>query len=234
MLSLYYINFQEALSPRAFAQLLHRLPHSMQQQVLRFHHWDDQHRSLFGKLLLLFALQQRSLPQSVLKVIQYNSYQRPYISENLDFNISHSGGMVVCAIAEGGMRTGVDVEEEKNVDWKDYAFIWRGDEQAYFSSASGSEQITRFYQYWTQKEAVMKADGRGLNLPVKQIYLNNRTQTASVEGKCWYVRPLRLAAGYQAHVATDQMPGPLTIEQIKLTDLLTTVIQPLRSYHFAA
>lgn len=82
------------------------------------------------------------------------------------FNISHTAGLVACAIARQG-DLGVDVEDtgrEVNADLP----------RRFFSTAEADaldalpavERQVRFYEYWTLKEAYIKARGMGLSLPL--------------------------------------------------------------------
>ncbi len=83
------------------------------------------------------------------------------------FNLSHSGGMIVCAVANA-RRIGVDVEDVN----RDSAS--KGLAERYFAPAeaddvkrlSGDAMRNRFFRYWTLKEAYIKADGRGLTMPL--------------------------------------------------------------------
>jgi len=83
------------------------------------------------------------------------------------FNLSHSGGMVVCAVA-AAQRVGVDVEDVN----RDNASTGLADR--YFAPAEAADvkrqteeaMRNRFFRYWTLKEAYIKADGRGLSLPL--------------------------------------------------------------------
>jgi len=63
----------------------------------------------------------------------------------LRFNLSHSGGLVACLVTLG-VDVGVDVR-----------------------ALTGPEQRERFFAYWTLKEAYLKACGRGLSIPLRQV-----------------------------------------------------------------
>lgn len=85
------------------------------------------------------------------------------------FNLAHSAGLVVCALANG-RDVGVDVEdfERHPVD--------RGVVERYCSPAevrdivaSGDEWHDRFLHYWTLKEAYLKARGLGISVPLSDV-----------------------------------------------------------------
>ena len=85
----------------------------------------------------------------------------------LRFNLSHTRGMVVCAITAND-EIGVDVEAlDRPNGGRDIAGrFFCPDETALIDHAPEAEQRHVFFRLWTMKEAVMKATGRGFNLPL--------------------------------------------------------------------
>lgn len=84
----------------------------------------------------------------------------------ITFNLSHSGDLVLVAIASH-REVGVDIEYVRaDFDWKPIAarFFAPGEVEALegLPPDAGREG---FFLYWTVKEAYMKALGRGLTLP---------------------------------------------------------------------
>lgn len=82
------------------------------------------------------------------------------------FNLSHTAGMVVCALAQAPV--GIDVEGTDRVrDWHGIASrFFHPDELAWIERAPLTERCRRFVTIWTLKEAVVKATGRGLAIPL--------------------------------------------------------------------
>ncbi|HEY1941365.1 MAG TPA: 4'-phosphopantetheinyl transferase superfamily protein [Roseiarcus sp.] len=84
----------------------------------------------------------------------------------LDVNITHSRGMVACAVGTECL-VGIDAEPlERNVDLRFTTELLSADERCWLNRQSPSEAKEKFLRLWTLKEAVMKADGRGLGLPL--------------------------------------------------------------------
>lgn len=89
---------------------------------------------------------------------------------HLRFNLSHTRGLVACAVCRE-VDVGVDVETtDRRVSVLKLAeSVFSSQEVADLRSRSGDAQRHRFFEYWTLKEAYIKADGSGLSLPLKSI-----------------------------------------------------------------
>ncbi len=83
---------------------------------------------------------------------------------NLHFNISHSGGYVVLAFGETPL--GVDIECVKRADLKMAKRFFRREEYDHLTGKPEMEQADTFCRIWTGKEAVLKAAGAGLSVPL--------------------------------------------------------------------
>jgi 4'-phosphopantetheinyl transferase len=88
----------------------------------------------------------------------------------LRFNLSHSGGLVACLVTLG-VDAGVDVEStQRDLDMIRLADRFFSPEEAgEVRALTGAEQRERFFSYWTLKEAYLKACGRGLSIPLRQV-----------------------------------------------------------------
>jgi hypothetical protein len=82
----------------------------------------------------------------------------------LAFNLSHSGGLALVALAPGGIDVGVDVERIKERrDLARLAARWLPEADARAVAAvPPAEQAAVFYPAWTRHEARVKCTGVGL------------------------------------------------------------------------
>jgi phosphopantetheinyl transferase len=82
----------------------------------------------------------------------------------LSFNLSHSGGLALVALAPGGIDVGVDVERIKERrDLARLAARWLPEADARAVAAvRPAEQAAVFYPAWTRHEARVKCTGVGL------------------------------------------------------------------------
>ncbi|MBL3704270.1 4'-phosphopantetheinyl transferase superfamily protein [Sulfitobacter sp. BDSS02] len=81
------------------------------------------------------------------------------------FNLSHSGNLAMLAIANDG-DLGVDIEQQRKTDDLDSlaASVFAPSEYAVYQCLPEHQRLGAFFKCWTRKEAVIKADGRGLGM----------------------------------------------------------------------
>ncbi len=141
--------------------------------------------------------------------------QKPILSvanekETLCFNLSHAGDYALYAVARG-REVGVDIEcihHEVDIALVASRFFSPREIKA-FEQATGEEQRTLFFQYWTRKEAFLKAWGKGMTFPMEQCDVSamsgSRVSPVTVagaekDGAGWYGVDLLPATGYAAAV----------------------------------
>ena len=101
-----------------------------------------------------------------------NGYGKPFLLQHetargrLEFNVSHTNGLVAIAITMG-RDVGIDVEElgREPVDLDVRRFFSAPEVEA-LEALPPAEHRSRFFDYWTLKEAYIKARGMGLSLPL--------------------------------------------------------------------
>lgn len=99
-----------------------------------------------------------------------NRYGRPAVdtpTSSLHFNLSHTNGLVVCLVCRD-REVGVDVEPRNRTgEWLDLATrSFSPREAAALRQVQAAERPRRFLEYWTLKEAYIKARGMGLAIPL--------------------------------------------------------------------
>lgn len=161
--------------------------------------WQDALATLYGRKLLKAGLDRFGVSAS-LGDIKYGKNGKPYLSESrVCFNISHSGEYVVCAISDEVEILGVDIEKHKTINIFDFYNIWTKEEWKLIQE----EDISTFYKFWTRKEAVIKAEGTGLELPLKEISVLG--PTTLLNNQLFYLTPLTIDSGYSLHLATSRL-----------------------------
>ena len=105
-----------------------------------------------------------------------DAHGRPYLAlrppetPDLRFNLSHTPGLVACAVTIG-REVGLDVEHigrslvHDNIPER----FFSAREVADLRARPAAEQRVVFFDYWTLKESYIKARGLGLALPLGQF-----------------------------------------------------------------
>ena len=161
-----------------------------QRRVDRFYFADDKKRTVAGEMLARKAIAEWCdiLPESIIFGIK--EHGKPYAKDlAVEFNISHSGDMVVCAVDDRPI--GIDIEQIRPIDLSVAKRICTDEELLYlfghaptdedFTYTTVTETLTRFFELWTAKEAYGKCVGNGIeNIKVDANKI--ATQTITVIG----------------------------------------------------
>lgn len=89
----------------------------------------------------------------------------------VEINLSHSGEVVIMALAAPGVQVGVDAEQGRTVDWNAMRSTIFADQEwaATERRSSVREQEHRRLVTWSRKESAVKASGHGLSLPLRDV-----------------------------------------------------------------
>lgn len=133
-------------------------------RVDRFHFEDDKKRSVVGDMLAKEMISEYcKIPVQDIQ-LQKDTNGKPFVKDlGVEFNISHSGKYVICAISDKPI--GVDIEQIRELDLSISKKFCNDKELKYIfdGSISKKESIKRFFEIWTFKEAYLKMLGVGLS-----------------------------------------------------------------------
>ena len=156
MIKLAYCNVENLDMKRAY-----ELVSKNRQEKIDFYRFDKDKKLSCGTYLLLKKmLSEENITKPIFK---FEKYGKAYISnyENIHFNLSHSGKMVLCAISD--KEVGVDVEYiDHTIDLKIAKHYFYNRE--YENIANAKNKSEEFFKYWVLKESYMKYTGFGMNL----------------------------------------------------------------------
>jgi len=148
-----------------------------------FHFAKHRRDYLITRALVRTVLSRRiGLPPQALR-FEVNAYGRPYLRQRpeLSFNLSHTDGMIMLAIAGDG-EIGVDIEQlgtrRATQELAEHCFAPR--EAAALRMVDTSRRDEIFFSYWALKESYVKACGLGLSLPFDGFEFD-LTQAQSIE-----------------------------------------------------
>jgi 4'-phosphopantetheinyl transferase len=199
------------------------LPQAARERAAPFRRTADRVRFLAGRLLAAYALfpEGGSTPAAFHERVRIAAHGRPFLPDGPDFNLSHSGEVAICAVGEG-CTVGVDVERIRPVEIEPFSGCFSADEWRLLASAR--DPLEAFFRYWTIKESVLKADGRGLGVPMREVRVFGRE--AELEGRRWYIFPPRVGPGHVAHLAVDREPAEVRVREISPDGLLLPPADP--------
>ncbi len=102
------------------------------------------------------------------------------------------------------------------VDIQDFKTQMSGDQ--WEAIVVSENRLEKFFTLWTQKEAVIKADGRGLAIPLNEIIMEG--EKAFLANNIWGVKEVRIADGYCCHLAMNRENPKVRIENIFLQPVI--------------
>ncbi|KAB8144517.1 4'-phosphopantetheinyl transferase superfamily protein [Chloroflexia bacterium SDU3-3] len=152
----------------------------------------------------------------------YSAYGKPDIApeqnpRGLRFNISHSGGVALCALAYG-RRLGVDIERvREDLDYLPLsARFFAPDEHAALLALPGALRRRAFFACWTRKEAYIKARGEGLSFPLESFSVSLgsqarllRTGVRQEAPATWRMAQVPAAPDFMGALAVEVAGAPL-------------------------
>jgi 4'-phosphopantetheinyl transferase len=145
-------------------------------------------------------------------IFTYAEHEKPSLNSpnslKLQFNLSHSENYAVYAITTE-YAIGVDIEKiQDHFNLAVAKRFFTQQENADLLNFSSQEQTSAFYRIWARKEAVIKAIGKGLAIPLSSFSVS-ATDTHEIisfdHNQSWSLMPLFIHANYQSAVATNQV-----------------------------
>ncbi|GAB1515669.1 4'-phosphopantetheinyl transferase family protein [Actinophytocola sp. KF-1] len=145
----------------------------------------------------------------------------------LEVSISHSGDWVALALTEA-TPVGVDVEEVRDADVDGLAGIaFSPAELTAFEKVPPADKKGAFFTYWSRKEAVVKATGKGMSVAMSKLTLSAHddvprvvaSNASEVDPAAVRMADLDAGVGYRACVAVFGAEEPKVTER-DATELL--------------
>jgi 4'-phosphopantetheinyl transferase len=187
----------------------------------------DQRRFLTGRVLAkTLAAERLGVP---VETVAFDAtcedcgkpHGRPRVpGADLVLSISHSGELIGVA-ATDGVPVGLDVESaSRRADAGLIEYALSPAEREAVAGLSETERSAAFFVYWTRKEAVMKATGKGLKIPLQSITFSPYNTPAKLVASSdpaldparTRLADLKAADGHRAAVAA------LTSEDLAVTE----------------
>src|SRR6266496_773962 len=218
--------------PETSARLYATLTPDERTRSARFQFERDQQRFIVARGVLRELLGRYLQIQPGKISFVYNASGKPVLgsefANRLKFNLSHSAGLALIAIATAS-NVGVDLEYIRAQS--DYADIARrffsAAEVDYLTALPSHLYAETFFSCWTKKEAYLKACGEGLAIPLNSFSVPLTTDPAptpvdlyvasrDIPAKRWSLYTLRPAPGYAGALAVEGIGCRLRLCQWKM------------------
>jgi 4'-phosphopantetheinyl transferase len=174
----------------------------------------DRNRFLTGRAFLRLLLAGHTGKRAAALRFRYGPHGKPALAgKGPAFNLAHSDGLAVCALAPAG-EIGVDVERVRPVADADSVAgsFFSSRETADLAALPHSQRLRGFFDAWTRKEAFLKALGSGLARPLDSFDVTlapaepprlRRTAGDPGEAARYSLHALEPEPGYVAAVAIE-------------------------------
>ncbi|MCL5064420.1 MAG: 4'-phosphopantetheinyl transferase superfamily protein [Firmicutes bacterium] len=192
------------LSFDACQSLLYYMGKERQERIRKFRNQEDAIRSLFGELLIrVYAAENWGIAHRECIVLA-DGHQKPQFVNfpRCQFNVSHSGSWVVAAFDESPI--GIDIEQIIPIDLTVANRFFTAEEVKQLENRPVTQRLAYFYRLWTLKESYLKANGKGLSVPLDSFGFD-LTEGAirfhsSMDSKTWSFKHYSIDSAYKLAV----------------------------------
>src|SRR3954467_4192670 len=128
-----------------------------------------------GRLRMILGAYCATHPKDL--VFDSGSHGKPYLGKPslpVQFNLSHSG-LRAALVVTRTMRCGIDIEHVRS-EISDQAIAVRffcARENEWLQSLPSDQRILGFFRLWSVKESILKADGKGMSIPLADVDTSN-------------------------------------------------------------
>ena len=199
------------------ADWIEELPIIKQKCIKKLRQQKDQVLSLAGLQLLKKAASEEYPNCSVsLNQLQFPEQGKPFFNDNIDFNISHSGDIVICVVSDCS-KVGVDIEKSRDVGVTTLSkFLPK------VLTTNKDDNKRLFFELWTKNEAIIKASNTGSIYNMKDIKLEDNG--GYYQNKFWFTYPVKIVSPeddkkYTCHIACSDKMTAEEISAIQIHNL---------------
>jgi len=214
--------------PPAILHLEGLLSRPERANAARFVRAEDRSRAVLARGLLKVVLGEvTGVPPSAIELAT-TAEGKPFLEGGPSFNVAHSSSWVVVGLAPRG-RLGVDVEARRSLTDMDglVARFFAPEEVAAYEALPVGERAAAFFRAWARKEALLKARGGGLSIPLDSFAVSLAPEPRTTllrhawgPEEVWSVRSVPVDPDMEAAVAWDRAEEPaVRLEQMGVQDL---------------
>ena len=166
MLEVTALKLEKTVGDDIYAQLLTLVSDEKRKKAGRFRFEKDAQRTVLGDVMARCAICRHTGVRNSEIAFSENRYGKPMLQQpdGIHFNIAHSGNWIVCALDR--FAVGVDVEVIKPIGQDIAKRFFSTREHEYIMGQAEPARTAEFFKIWTLKESFIKADGRGMSIPL--------------------------------------------------------------------
>ncbi|AGK96293.1 4'-phosphopantetheinyl transferase family protein [Clostridium pasteurianum] len=175
MFEIYAVNIKDFKDEKMLDKFFEYVSAEKAQRLSNFKIAEDKKRGILGELLVRYLICSKLKIKNNEIEFTTNRYGKPFLKDyiGLEYNISHSNELVVCAI--GDYEVGIDVEYIKNIDFDTANYVFSPQEYEEYSHIPVYRRLDYFYSIWTLKESLIKAKGLGMYIPMNSFTVNRNS-----------------------------------------------------------
>lgn len=193
--------------------LLKSIPVVFHKKALTYVRSQDQFSFIIGRLLIMKLLNDFGYNSNDVSEIKRTEHDKPYFNNLLKFNLSHSGDYVICC-GSTEQNLGIDIEQVRQLDISDFRTAFSVEDWEMIDNAPDSWRI--FFDLWTKKESVIKADGRGLSVDLKRISIKDNKGLIHGSTTIWHLKSIFIDKDYSCYICSDKEITTLAIEEFQV------------------
>ncbi|OGV18846.1 MAG: hypothetical protein A2X47_13975 [Lentisphaerae bacterium GWF2_38_69] len=163
--------------------MLGSLPYNRKEKALKYIKIEDRYRCAFSWKLLEKVMRDVFSLDLGKESFDIDAYGKPFLTNRNDihFNLSHSGEIVCCIV--DNYPVGIDVENINSIDLNIASNFFSKKECSDLFNLPNKDQINYFYKLWTLKESYIKAEGKGLSIPLNSFSFKVGSNSISFNGE---------------------------------------------------
>jgi 4'-phosphopantetheinyl transferase len=242
--------FTPPVDPRCLAGARASMSPEEVERESRFLHAEDRRIYTFTRALVRLLLSSKTGLQPTSWRFTKNEFGRPEVCEpeparELRFNVSHTRRMIAIATAWHS-DIGIDIEStNREIPWEASRLILSAAEELDIRRRPPHGRRRRFFQYWTLKEAYLKALGVGLTVPLDLVTFSIPTSCSSCgPGSLvsfdqpalpgWSFYTAELPTEHQLSIATRSTRGQARLRLTTLPGSWSELLDQLAPHHALA
>lgn len=157
-------------------------------------------------------------------VFDYGPNGKPAVAGGPSFNLSHAGG-IACLAVHADQPLGVDIEAHREIERDVAKRFFSPVEYAALMALPEADRKAAFFRCWTRKEAVIKALGGGLSIPLGAFDVSLDECAARLE-RLDIAHGVATEWSMAAFEIGEAMPGAVTVKTAQGAQLFLASCDP--------